>query len=132
MAASRPTTAGLVLRTGVGPSRSWIVIAPVDGQKPVPESAWSRISEEGPEDWINWSPDGRTLDFTSQRDGHHCLWAQRLDAGSHRPAGAPFAVEHLHGHLFYRVGGWSAAGGHIAMVLNESAGNVWMMSGGVR
>ena len=76
---------------------------------------------------------GRRTDyFTSQRDGHLCLWAQRLDAGSHRPAGAPFAVEHLHGHLFYRVGGWSAAGGHIAMVLNESAGNVWMMSGGVR
>ena len=100
----------------------------MDGQKPVPESAWIRISEERPEDWINWSLDGQTLYFTSQRDGHRCLWAQRLDAGSHRPMGAPFAVEHLYGRLFYRVGGWSAAGGRIAMVLNESAGNIWMMS----
>ena len=112
----------------VGPSRSWIAIAPVDRKKPVPESAWIRISEERPEDWINWSPDGKMLYFTSQRDGHRCLWAQRLDAGSHRPVGAPFAVEHLHGHQFYRVGGWPAAGGRIAMVLNESTGNIWMMS----
>ena len=109
-------------------NRSWIAIAPIDGPKPVPESAWIKIAEEGAEDWANWSPDGKTLYFTSARDGHTCLWAQRIAADSHRPEGEAFAVQHLHGRTAYEQGGWSAAGGKIAMVLNEGTGSVWMMS----
>jgi len=112
----------------IGPNRASIVIAPLDGLEAVPEDAWIRISEEGAEDWANWSPDGKTLYFTSGRDGHTCLWAQRLDAGSHKPLGEAFAVQHLHGRLYYRQSGWSAAGGRIAMVLEEDSGNIWMMS----
>ena len=37
-----------------------------------------------------FSPNGNVLYFFSQRDGARCLWAQRLDPGSKRPAGAPF------------------------------------------
>jgi Tol biopolymer transport system component len=111
-----------------GPNRARIAIAPLGGQKPVPESAWIRISEEGAEDWANWSPDGNTLYFTSARDGHTCLWAQRLDPVFHKPSGEAFAVQHLHGRLSYQQDGWSAAGGRIAIVLEESRGNVWMMS----
>ncbi len=62
------------------PNHARIVIAPIDGPKPVPESAWIQIAEEGAEDWANWSNDGKTLYFTSGRDGHTCLWAQRIDA----------------------------------------------------
>jgi eukaryotic-like serine/threonine-protein kinase len=112
-----------------GPNRSRIMIAPVeDGPKPVPESAWIEIAEEGAEDWANWSPDGKTLYFTSARDGHYCFWGQRIDAGSHRPEGESFAVEHLHGRASYVQKGWSAAGGRIAMVLSEGTGSIWMMS----
>lgn len=110
------------------PDRSEIVIAPFDGPKPIVESAWIKIADEGAEDWVNWSPDGRTLYFTSNRDGHYCLWAQRLDPASHRPAGAAFAVQHFHGRQSYRQGGWSAAGGRIAVVLYEGTSNVWSMS----
>jgi Tol biopolymer transport system component/DNA-binding winged helix-turn-helix (wHTH) protein len=110
------------------PNRAWIAIAPVDGQKPVPESSWIRISEEGAEDWANWSPDGKTLYFTSARDGYTCLWGQRLDAVSHKPTGQAFAVQHLHGRLSYEQDGWSAAGGRIAMVLEGRTGNLWMMT----
>ncbi|HYW42856.1 MAG TPA: protein kinase [Bryobacteraceae bacterium] len=110
-------------------NRGRITIAPVDGPKPVPESAWIAIAEEGLEDWANWSPDGKTLYFTSSRDGYACLWGQRLDAGSHRPAGDAFAVQHFHGRLTYAPeGGWSPGGGRIAMVLTEATGNIWMMS----
>lgn len=112
----------------IDPNRSEIVIAPVDGPKPVPESAWIKITEEGAEDWANWSPDGKTLYFTSARDGHTCLWGQRIAGGSHRPEGEAFAVQHLHGRASYQQGGWSAAGGRIAMVLDEGAGSVWMMA----
>ena len=110
------------------PNRGRIVVAPVDGPNPVPESAWITIAEAGPEDWANWSPDGKTLYFTSARDGHYCLWGQRIDATSRHPVGEPFAVLHLHGRVSYRQGGWSAAGGRIGLVLVEATGNIWMMS----
>ena len=112
----------------IQPNRGRIAIAPVDGPKPVPESAWITIAEAGAEDWANWSPDGKTLYFTSSRDGHSCLWGQRIDARSHRPVGEAFAVQHLHGRVSYRRLGWSAAGGRIGLVLEEDTGNVWMMS----
>jgi Tol biopolymer transport system component/DNA-binding winged helix-turn-helix (wHTH) protein len=112
----------------IDPNRSEIAIAPVDGPEPVTESAWIKITEEGAEDWANWSPDGKTLYFTSSRDGHSCLWGQRIAADSHRPEGEAFAVQHLHGRASYEQGGWSAAGGRIAMVLDEGTGSIWMMS----
>jgi Tol biopolymer transport system component len=110
------------------PNRARIVIAPLDGPKPVPESAWITIADGGAEDWANWSPDGKTLYFTSPRDGHYCLWGQRIEANSRRPVGEAFAVQHFHGRVSYRQGGWSAAAGRIAMVLAEDTGNIWMMS----
>jgi Tol biopolymer transport system component/DNA-binding winged helix-turn-helix (wHTH) protein len=110
------------------PNRAYIMIAPIDGTTPVPERAWINIAEGAGEDWANWSPDGKTLYFTSAKDGHFCLWGQRIEASSHRPAGEPFAVQHFHGRVSYQQGGWSAAGGRIAMVLGENTGNIWMMS----
>ena len=109
-------------------NRSWIAIAPLDGPLPVPESAWIKIAEAAAEDWANWSPDGKTLYFTSPRDGHTCLWGQRIDANTHQPVGAPFVVQHLHGRAAYRQLGWSAANGRIAILLRESSDNIWMMS----
>ncbi len=112
----------------IQPGHARIMIAPFGGPRPIPESAWIQIAEERDEDWANWSPDGETLYFTSARDGHTCLWAQRLDASSHRPKGEAFAVQHFHGRASYRQNGWWAAGGRIVVVLNERTGNVWMMS----
>jgi Tol biopolymer transport system component/DNA-binding winged helix-turn-helix (wHTH) protein len=112
----------------IQPNRSHIMIAPIDGPKPVPERLWIKIAEGAGEDWANWSPDGKTLYFTSARDGHFCLWGQRIDASSHRPLGEPFAVQHFHGRVSYQQGGWSAAAGRIAIVLTEDTGNIWMMS----
>jgi len=110
------------------PNRGRIAIAPLDGPKPVPESAWITIAEAGADDYANWSPDGNTLYYTSARDGHSCLWGQRIEAISHRPVGEPFAVQHLHGRVSFGHGGWSAAGGRIGLALVEVTGNIWMMS----
>ena len=112
----------------IQPDRSVITIAPLDGPKPVPESNWIKIAEEGPADWANWSPDGNTLYFTSARDGHTCLWAQRLDPRTHHPIGEAFAVQHFHGRATYRQGGWSVSGDRIAMVLVDGTKNIWLMS----
>jgi Tol biopolymer transport system component/predicted Ser/Thr protein kinase len=110
------------------PNHGHISIAPVDGPKPVPESAWITIAASEAQDWANWSPDGKTLYFTSSRDGHKCLWGQRLDATSHRLLGDPFPVRHFHGRLSYQSDGWSAGGGRIGLILEEAVGNIWMMS----
>ena len=112
----------------VDTSRGRIFIAPLDAPKPIPESVWIPVAEVGPADWAEWSPDSKTLYFTSRRDGHYCLWAQRIDPRSGQITGGSFAVQHLHGPLSYDEAGWSAAGGRIAMVLNEDTGNIWMIS----
>ena len=108
--------------------RARIMIAPVNGTNLIPESEWIQIAEVGPEDWANWSSDGRTLYFTSAKDGHFCFWGQRLDPDSHRPAGDAFGVLHLHGRVTYQQGGWSAAGGRLVMVATEDTGNIWTMT----
>jgi len=73
-------------------SRGRIMIAPTGVQGPALESAWIAISEVGAEDYANWSPDGKTLYFTSGKDGHDCLWGQRIEASSGRPVGDAFAA----------------------------------------
>jgi Tol biopolymer transport system component len=108
--------------------RGRIAIAPIDGPKPVPESAWITIAEAAGDDYANWSPDGKTLYYASPRDGHTCLWGQRIEARSHRPVGEAFSVQHFHGRVSFRNSGWSAAGGRIGLALVEDTGNVWMMS----
>ena len=110
------------------PTRAMIMIAPLDGSKAIPQSAWIKIGEEAPDDSADWSPDGKTLYYTSARDGHTCLWGQRLDAVSHRPVGESFAVQHFHGRVSYQQGGWSAGGGRIAVGLADSRENIWIMS----
>ena len=110
------------------PERGRIVVAPTDGSRPVPHGAWLTIADVGPDDYANWSPDGKTLYFTSGRDGYACLWGQRIDGDSRRPVGEVFAVQHFHGRMSFDHGGWSAAAGQIAIPLVQKTGNVWMMS----
>jgi serine/threonine protein kinase/Tol biopolymer transport system component len=115
------------------PTKARLAIAPFDGPRPIPESAWITIADVWPEDWAHWSPDGRTLYFPSERDGHRCLWGQRIDSISRRPMGDPFAAWHFHGRASYShggEGGWSPAAGRIAIALNEDTGNIWLMSRG--
>ena len=110
------------------PNRSEIMIAPLGGPSPIPESAWIRISEEAPEDAAAWSPDGRTLYFTSSRDGHICLWGQKIDPNSHRPVGQAFALQHFHERPLHPNRVWSASKGQIAATLMETSGSIWLMS----
>ena len=112
----------------VKPNKAMIAVAPLNGIYPIPESAWIKIADEEPEDRAAWSPDGKMLYFTSQRDGHKCLYAQRIDGISRRPVGEPFAVQHFHGRLSYEDGGWAVANGKIIFGLVDGRENVWMMS----
>ena len=81
----------------VQPGHGRIAVAPLDGTRPVAESAWIPIADVASDDYANWSPDGKSLYFTSGRDGYSCLWAQRIDVESRRPLGEAFAIQHFHG-----------------------------------
>jgi hypothetical protein len=86
-------------------------IAPVGDASPSPET-WLRIPTDrsyvgawwlfpptlrilrppGPV----WAADGDLLYYFSDRDGHTCIWAQRLEPRTKQPQGAPYALYHLH------------------------------------
>ena len=57
------------------------------------ESAWIEITDGvGYDGRPLWVPSGNLLYFVSYRDGFQCIYAQRLEPSSKRPAGAPMAV----------------------------------------
>ena len=71
-------------------------IAPV-GDSPSPEKEWIRFSGGAGYAWSPlWAPGGDLVYYMSNRDGHACIWAQRLDPATKKPVGAPFNVHHLH------------------------------------
>jgi len=59
-------------RPGVKPE-NWITVAAANTENDKPR----------------WSPDGRTLYFTSLRDGFRCIWAQGLNPITKIPSGEP-------------------------------------------
>ena len=77
-----------------------------------------------------WSPDGALLYGQSSRDGHECLWAQRVDRATKRPAGEPLAIFHSHGTR-RSIGNqthseWFVASDQILFSMGERTGNIWM------
>ena len=87
-----------LIQTGADQEHYGIYITPVENFIPGGPSRWIPVTGgEYHDDKQQFSPDGNTLYFTSNRDGFTCLWAQRLDPKSKRPAGAPFAIQHFHG-----------------------------------
>ena len=109
-----------------GPGYDRVYIAPLT-RLPVPENSWIAIN-----DLFNavWSPDGNLLYGPSGRDGHWCLWAQRLNPITKQPFGEPFPVFHSHSARL-SVGnateGWlSVAGNRMVFSMGERTGNVWM------
>jgi Tol biopolymer transport system component len=110
-----------------------IYVAPFRGGSPVPEAEWIPITEGKALDREpRWSPDGDLLYFLSTRDGHNCIWSQRLDSGKHS-AGEPSAVLHVHAaRRNLSVGdtgpiGLAIAPGRLVFAMAETTGNIWML-----
>jgi eukaryotic-like serine/threonine-protein kinase len=114
---------GISSRLFVAPFRENIQLAAKD---------WIAIDHGGLwDDKPRWSPNGTLLYFVSDRDGHLCLWAQRLDGKSKRPLGTPFAVWHFHNSGF----GMQNAGvgfleidvarDKVVFGMGELTGNIW-------
>jgi len=99
------------------------------------EDTWIPITDGSAMDReTSWSPSGNVLYFLSERDGHRCIWAQRLDPQSKRPVGSAFPVLHLHGsrESIAEVGpnvgavGLSVAADKLAFAMGTLSGNLWM------
>lgn len=76
-----------------------------------------------------WSPNGSMVYFLLQRDGHRCLWAQRVESAKRRLVGEAFAVQHFHKttQAFIRLStGRVIGGGRFVYSSSESPSNVWM------
>jgi Tol biopolymer transport system component/DNA-binding winged helix-turn-helix (wHTH) protein len=111
-----------------------IFIVPLNNDGTPQADNW--IAIDHPNSWDDkprWSPDGNLLYFVSDRDGHLCLWAQRLDGSSKRPIGTPFPVYHFHNSrlAMINVGVMALETGvardKIVMGLGELTGNIWSL-----
>jgi hypothetical protein len=81
--------------TKMDPPREYAMIAPYRNAV-VPENEWITVGEASRHEHVRWSPSGSVLYFRSSRDGHRCIWAQRLDPATKQPRGEPIAVHHVH------------------------------------
>lgn len=84
----------------LGKTEAQIMIAPVREGRATGESEWiavtdGRFSDDKPQ----FSPDGSSLYFTSDRDGYLCIWRQRLDPVTKHLVGAPGGYEHFHNSM---------------------------------
>ncbi|MBI1791943.1 MAG: PD40 domain-containing protein, partial [Acidobacteria bacterium] len=62
-----------------------------------PPGEWVALT--GGEHWETapqFSPDGKLVYFTSDRDAWRCIWAQRVHSTTGQPDRDPFAVHHMH------------------------------------
>lgn len=113
-----------------------IFIAPVKGWTPAPVSSWIPVTDGTRWDsYPVWSPTGDSLFFVSLRDGHRCLYEQKLHPSTRRPIGEPRAVRHLHSsaHRLAGVnrargaGALRLAGGHIYFILDTVSSDTWLL-----
>jgi Tol biopolymer transport system component len=76
---------------------SQILIAPVQHGVAADAANWVKVTDTTyNDDQPQFSADGNTLYFTSDRDGYLCIWVQRLDPHTKHPIGAAVAYEHFH------------------------------------
>jgi len=99
----------------------------------VPKSEWQTITTDTSwNDKPRFSADGRSVLFTSNRDGYRCIWVQRLTPDMH-PAGDPVPVFHSHspqlsiGNGPVSDQGMSVGKGWLVFDQTELKGNIWML-----
>jgi Tol biopolymer transport system component len=111
-----------------------LLIAPVKHGLAGDEAEWIAATDgRQDDDKPQFSPNGNTLYFTSDRDGFRCVWALRLNHASKRPEGGPVAIQHLHNFTgLYSLANnpWgvvlSVARDKLVMNLAEPHGDIWL------
>lgn len=125
----------VAFHTRVGPSQRKIWIAPLHSQKWPDIKDWISIiaNPSGTDMEARWAPNGRVLYFLSDRDGHRCVWAQRIDPESGRAIGQPFAIGHFHSpELSIPIqspawAGLSVLPDKLLLAIKQTSGNIWSL-----
>ncbi len=111
-----------------------IFVVPTENGAAAPFKNW--IALDHPSNWDDkprWSPSGSILYFISDRDGYACIWGQRIEIGTRRLLGSPFAVYHFHKsrlallNLGFSLTEIGVAKNQIAIGLQELTGNIWSL-----
>ncbi len=124
-----------LMQTGADQEHYRIYITPVQNFVPAGPDRWIQLTGgEYHDDKEQFSPDGNTMYFTSNRDGFTCMWALRLDPKTKRPQGAPFAIQHFHGSQRIYAGisesnhmEVNVAKDKIVTNLDDIRSDIWMM-----
>ena len=107
-----------------------IAIAPYRPGNPPPESEWIFLTDGKSQDqYPRWSPDGNTIYFVSDRDGHIAILSQRLDPQTKHPLGKPASLYVFSSSLRFPENMlWiSVAQDKIVFSLEERTGSIWML-----
>ena len=126
---------GFVMEIGADQQHYRIYVTPAENFVPAGPDRWIQLtSGEYHDDKEQFSPDGNTMYFTSNRDGFTCMWALRLDPKTERPQGAPFAIQHFHGSqraftpaFPNRTTEVNVAKDKIVTNLDDIRSDIWMM-----
>ena len=117
------------------PDRTREIVARFTPGTPIEDGAWIPVTDgQSVDETAAWSSDGRTLYFTSERDGFRCLYASPFDPDAGKVLGAPAPVLHLHGTRRTLVDTTAtpsriALGGHrLVFSLQEVVGNIWALT----
>ena len=95
-----PDNQWVVFKRLVSWTKAQLMIAAVKNGHAAPIPDWIAVTDGGfSDDKPQFSPDGNTVYFTSDRDGYLCIWTQRLDPRTKHPMGSPTAYEHFHNTL---------------------------------
>ena len=124
----------LAFKGDLDDNRTRVFVTRFDVELPIDPAAWTEISNgEHWDDLPRFSPDGRLIYFTSDRDGFRCIWARRLDPASKSPQGDSFAVAHFH-NMDLSLSGLSlnefelsVGPGELVFPLLKQSGNIWML-----
>jgi Tol biopolymer transport system component len=111
-----------------------VYVAPFRGPHLIEEKDWIPVTDgRGMERYADWSPDGNTLYFLSERDGFRCIRAQRLDPTSKHPVGPPLDIYHFHHARLSLMNiadpnniGFYIAADKAVFAIPEITGNIWM------
>jgi serine/threonine protein kinase len=126
---------GFLMQIGGDFEHFRIYVTPVANFVPAGPNRWIQLtSGEYHDNKEQFSPDGNTMYFTSNRDGFTCMWALRLDPKTKHPLGAPFPIQHFHGSQRIYAGisysndmEVNVARDKIVTNLDEFHSDIWMM-----
>ena len=119
----------IAFRANLSPEQQRLFVIRVRAEgPPIEEKDWIAVSDARQLNYSpRWSPDGSRLYFISGRDGHRCIWAQRLHPSTRQPAGEPFPAHHQHapGHFIWFSTRIDVAHGRLVMWLADARSNIW-------